>query len=476
MKHPTPTLQRPITLALFCGLFSLAIAATAKADQKKSSAAAPVTSLGIEFNVTKEVLTNGLTVLYHVDRSVPLVSFHSWFRVGSKDEKQGLTGIAHLFEHMMFKGAKKYSGNDFDLILQANGATNNAFTTNDYTGYHINAPSSKLELLIDIESDRMATLKIDKAALDSEREVVKEERRFRVDDNPMGILWTNVFSTAYRQHPYRWPVIGSMADLGRVTTEIAQNFHRVFYSPTNAVLVIAGDFDLAAAKALVQKYYGAIPRQEVKRVVHPPEPKQTAARSNFIKRDINAWTAAISYIVPEAGTSDSYALDLLAAILGRGPSSRLYKRIVYKEQLATSANVGNSSLQDSGLFQIFLSLKPQLTEAAAQKQFMAAQRAVYAEMWRPRYIKVSAEDLERARNQVIMGQVEGLKTLQGKAEALALNEVLFSDYKRTFSDIDRYLTVTPEQILRVAKTYLAPEQSSLVVVRSKGAERKAAGE
>lgn len=447
----------------------LPLGAGAKDAAKESPKDGKTDTLGIQFPVEKEVLPNGLTVLYHVDRSVPLVSYHTWFKVGSKDEKQGLTGIAHLFEHMMFKGSKKYSGDQFDLILQSNGATNNAFTTQDYTGYHIDAPSSKLELLMDIESDRMATLKIDKAALDSEREVVKEEKRFRVDDNPMGLLWQGIYATSFRLHPYRNPVIGTMEDLGNVTPEIAQNFHRTFYSPTNAVVVIAGDYDLAEAKALVRKYYGSIPRQDVPRPALTPEPNQTTPRSTFIKRDVKGWTFAISYNAPAAGSEESFALDLLSAIMGRGPSSRLYKRIVYKEQWATSASAQNNTMQDSGLFQVFVTMKPAATEAEAQKQFSAAQRSIYGEMWRPRNIPVSALELERARNQMIMAQVDGLKTLHGKAEALATNEILFGDYKRVFTDIDQYLKVTPAQIQKAAKKYLAPERSNLVVVRPKGA-------
>ncbi len=425
-------------------------------------------SLGVNFEVEKEVLPNGLTVLYHADRSVPLVSFHTWFKVGSKDEKTGVTGIAHLFEHMMFKGSKKYSGDQFDTILQSNGATNNAFTTQDYTGYHINAPSSKLELLMDIESDRMATLKIDKAALDSEREVVREEKRFRVDDNPMGLLWQGIFRTSFQKHPYRSPVIGTMEDLGNVTPEIAQAFHKTYYSPSNAVIVIAGDFELAEAKRLILKYYGSIPKQIVTRTSHEPEKLQTNPRSEFIARDVKGWTFAINYLAPAAGTEESFAMDLLATIMGRGPSSRLYRRIVYNGQLATSASASNNTMQDAGLFQIFVTMKPNSSRGGAQSDFLKAQRAIYGEMWRPRNIVVTQLELERARNQILVSQVESLKTLHGKAEALAVNEVLFGDYKRVFTDLDQYLKVTPAQIQAVAKKYLAPERSVLVVVRPKG--------
>ncbi len=433
---------------------------TAHAQSKNASAPA-AQEVKVAFPVEKEILANGLTVLYHVDRSIPLVSFHSWFRVGSKHEQPGLTGIAHLFEHMMFKGAKKYSGDDFDLILQSNGATNNAFTTNDYTGYYINAPSSKLELLMDIESDRMSTLKIDKAALDSEREVVREERRYRVDDNPIGLLWEGIFGTVFKLSPYRWPVIGSMEDLGNVTPEIAQNFHRTFYAPNNAVIVVAGDFEISKAKSWIRKYYGALPRQEVPAFQKVVEAPQTSARSQFIRRDVQAWTVSVNWLVPEAGTDDAYALDLLASVMGQGTSSRLYRRLVYKEQWATSAGARNSSLQDAGLFQVFVTQKP-------GADFERVQRAVYGEMWRPRNLLVSNTELETARNQLLKSHVDSLKTLHGRAEALATNEILFADYTRTFTDLQRYMQVTAADLKRVAAQYLTPEKSSLVVIRPQG--------
>lgn len=424
-------------------------------------------AMNVRFPVEKEVLKNGLTVLYMVDHSAPLISYHTWFRVGSKDEKPGYSGIAHLFEHMMFRGTPKFSGDQFDRMLQENGATNNAFTTQDYTGYYIDAPSSKLELLMDIESDRMAHLKIDQAALAAEREVVKEEKRMRYDDNPAGLLWHAIFSTVYKVHPYQVPVIGSMEDLDRVSEAVAQDFHRVYYSPTNAVVVLAGDFDLGKAKQLVQKYYGQIARQEVAKTVRPIEPVQKAARAEFIKKDVQAWTMSISYPVPAAGTPESYAFDLLATVLGKGASSRLYKRLVYKDRIATGVSVMNTGLQDSGMFQVIVNLAPGSKQKLGAALFSLAQRAVYGEMWRPRNIKLTQYELEGARNQTLSSIVDGLKTIHGKAAALAQAETLYGDYNRVFTELATYLQVTPEQIRIVAEKYLGPEKSNLVVLRTK---------
>jgi zinc protease len=426
--------------------------------QSRSFAQAEDVGSEIRFKVEKYQLPNGLTVVLHEDHSAPLISYQTWFRIGSKYEEPGHTGMAHLFEHMMFKGAKRYSGEQFDTILQANGATNNAFTTQDYTGYYENLPSSKLELVIDIESDRMQNLKIDAENLKSELLVVKEERRYRVDNNPNGLLHESIFATAYRVHPYRWPVIGYMADLDNVTVENAQAFHRTYYAPNNAVVVVAGDFDSAAAKKLIEHYYGAIPSQTIPDKPRAAEPEQTAARSLFITHDVQNAELAVVYHVPKAGTDEGYALDLLACIMGNGDSSRLHQRLVYKDQIASAVGANNMTMQDSGLFEIVVSLKP-------GKSVNTAQRNVFGEMWRPRNLLVSETELQKAKNQVMKSYVDSLKTVHGKAEALAINEILYSDYENLFKDLDRYNKVTAEQIRAVAAKYLTAEKSSLVVLK-----------
>ena len=415
----------------------------------------------IKFKVEKYSLPNGLTVLLHEDHSTPIISYQTWFRVGSKYEEPGLTGIAHLFEHMMFKGAKRYSGEQFDQILQANGATNNAFTTHDYTGYYENLPSSKLELVIDIESDRMENLKITADSLKSEREVVKEERRYRVDNNPTGILRDALFATTFKVHPYHWPVIGYMADLDNITPEKATEFFRTYYAPNNATVVVAGDFDSNEAKRLIEKYYSPIKAQKLPEKKLPVEPAQTAPRSQFISQDVQTTQFAISYHTPKSGTDESYALDLLANIMGNGPSSRLYQRLVYKEQSVARVAAYNMTLQDSGQFQIFATLKP-------GANFSRAERAIMGEIWRPRNLVVKADELQKAKNQVMKTYVDSLKTVHGKAEVLAMNETVFHDYEQLFKDLDRYNKVTPQQIRDVAKKYLAPERATLVALKPKG--------
>lgn len=455
------------TLLVAVGIFMTHTLATAQTKQMNHNGPAPHSnpqlSTGgaepaIHLHVEKYTLSNGLKVLLYEDHSSPLVSYQTWFRVGSKYEHPGLTGIAHLFEHLMFKGSKKYTGEQFDQILQSNGATNNAFTTQDYTGYYENLPSEKIETIMDVEADRMQFLNVTLENLTSEREVVKEERRYRVDNNPNGILHEVLYETAYHVHPYRWPVIGSMADLANVTAENATEFYKTFYAPSNATLVIAGDFNPTIVKAMIDKHYGTIPSHVIPELKLAAEPVQNSPRSQFVSRDVQNVSFILAYHTPKTGSPDSYALDLLASILGNGDSSRLHQRLVYRDQTAAGVNAFNSSLQDSGLFEVYVALKP-------GADFSKAQRAAYGEIWRPRHLGVTSAELEKAKNQLMKDYIDGLKSIHGKAESIALNETIYGDYTRLFTDLDRYNEVTVAQIRTVAEKYLAPEMSTIVVLR-----------
>ena len=475
-------MSRPITTALGWSLCALTFAATNASAQAPAAsptpaaptaAATPATANDfgsqIRFKVDKYVLPNGLTVLLTEDHSAPIISYQTWFRVGSKNEEPGLTGIAHLFEHMMFKGAKRYGQGMFETILQANGATNNAFTTNDYTGYYENMPSSKLELVMDIESDRMENLQITAENLKSEREVVKEERRYRVDNNPSGILRENIMSTVFKVHPYRWPVIGYMQDLDNVNVENATKFYRTFYAPNNAVLVIAGDFNTDAAKKMIEKYYGPLKSQTLPDRPRPPEPEQKSPRSQELRKEVQSIQFAITFPAPKAGSDESYALDLVGNIMGSGTSSRLHQRLVYKDQLATSVAAYNYTLQDAGLFQVFVTLKPGANWDRAYK-------AVYGELWRPANMKIKDDELQKAKNQMMKSYVDGLKTIHGKAEALVLNEIMFGDYERLFHDLERYQKVTADDMRKAAAKYLVTNKSNLVVLRPLAKPKKGAAQ
>jgi len=286
-------------------------------------------SLKINFPVTKYKLQNGLTVLLHEDHSVPLISYHTWYKVGSRDEEPGITGSAHMLEHMMFKGSKKYPGKSFDRILHENGIVNNAFTTYDYTGFYETLPSSKLEMMMQIEVDRMSNLTLNPEDLSSEREVVKEERRWRIDNNPMGLLMETVMGTVFKTSNYRWPVIGTMKDISDFKIETLRNFHSNFYVPNNAILVLAGDFKTSEAKRLIEKYYGPLAYRPLPRREYPRETQQDAQRNASVKKDVQANSFTVAFGSVPSAHPDMYALDLAANILGNGTSSRLHKRLMY---------------------------------------------------------------------------------------------------------------------------------------------------
>lgn len=419
-------------------------------------------SLDIRFPVTKFVLSNGLRVLLYEDHKVPVVSYHIWFNVGSKHEEPGKTGLAHLFEHMMFKGTKKYGNKEFDLILQANGISNNAFTTRDYTGYYENLPSGKLELVMDIESDRMKNLIIDQDILDSEREVVKEERRYRVDNSVTGKLYEGIYSALFKVHPYRWPVIGYMKDLNSLSVEACKEFYDTNYAPNNAVLAIGGDIDIEKTKALVEKYYGPIAASELVKKVFPKEPEQKRNRRVKIKKDVQAVTISMNYRGPKGWGDENFSMDILSSVMGSGKSSRLYKNLVLKKQIASSVYAYFSSSPEEGSFHIVASLKPGVSGDRAIKEIDKEIRSIVRK-------GISERDLQKSVNQIQAGYIRSLKTVSGKTKALILNELVLGDYNFLFKDLPMYEKVSRKQVQAVAKKYLAKNKQVVVeVVPKKG--------
>ncbi len=416
--------------------------------------------LKLDFKVEKYKLKNGLTVLLHQDKSVPIVSFHQWYRVGSRNEKKGQTGLAHFFEHLMFKGTAKYSGADFEKLIKLNGGSNNAFTSRDYTGYFVNLPAGKLDKVLDIESDRMINLLFKQETIDSEREVVKEERRFRVENRVSGYLQEAMFSTVYKVHPYKESILGSMKDLNAATISDLKTFYKTYYAPNNSIIVIAGYFDIPYVKSLIEKYYGSIPSQPLPDVKLPQEPNQLSPRETVLKKDVQSPSFYMAYKGTAAGTDDSFALDILSSVLGGGETSRLYQRLVYKGQIATQAYSFSYSIMDPGLFAVFVSVK--------NKKYLKRSRQIVREELE-KIIKngITDSELERSKNQVMKSYVGALSTVNSKAKLLALNEIYFGDYTQFFKDLERYNKVSNEDIKRVAQKYFRKEFGSYVAVIKK---------
>lgn len=416
-------------------------------------------SIKLDFEVEKITLDNGMVFLLHSQRSVPLVSYHTWFRVGAKDELEGESGLAHMFEHMMFKGTPRYPNKDFDRILQANGIVNNAFTNQDYTGYFEILPSSKLELIMDMESDRLQSLNMIDEEFQKEREVVKEERRMRYDNDPGGMGWEKLISNIFNNTKYGLPVIGTMKEINDFNIDKLQKFYKKWYVPSNAVVVIVGDFDPSHMKKLIKKYYEPLkspPRPQRQSLVGLGNENKIKRKSDRVPFPVQSAEIYLASRTIKAGADDGYALDLMSSILGQGKSSRLFQDLVYRKQMALSAGSGHHSLQDSGIFYLHATAKPGVSAKQMQKN-------LESELDRFLSQPIREEELIKAKNSVLSDYVESLKTNDGKARILAMNEVLFGDYREFFKDIDRYLKVTINDINRT-KAYLAYDNRIQITV------------
>ncbi len=425
-----------------------------------SVAQAEDNSLKISLPVTRFQLKNGLTALLLEDHSVPMVSYHTWYRVGSRNEAIGTTGAAHMLEHMMFKGAKKYTGKDFDRILHENGIVNNAFTTYDYTGFYENLPSSKLDLMMDLEVDRMSSLNLRVEDLKSEREVVKEERRWRVDNNPMGLMNELMMSTVFSLHPYRWPVIGYMKDIENYNVDKLHFFYETYYVPNNAVLVLVGDFKTADVKSMIEKHYGKLASRPMPNKDVVREPSQTVQKNAVIRKDVQNNSFVVAFRSPPQGKDEMFALDLASNLLGSGSSSRLHRRLVYQKQLATSVFSYNLSMQEEGVFAVGVNLKPGVA-------IQEALEIVYNEIWKLRNQKVTDLELQKVKTQIMKEHVDSLQTMDGKARALAVNEILTGSYESLFKDLDKYEKVTANEIKKVMEKYTGQTQRSIITLEPK---------
>lgn len=432
----------------------------ANSESTSSPSAGQRAPASLKFNVKAEKykLANGLTVILSEDHSSPMVSYQTWFRVGSRNEQPGITGIAHMFEHLMFKGTEKFKDDAYDKLLHAYGAENNAFTSQDYTGYYANFPADKLEQIMDIESDRMVNLKLTEEVLKSEREVVKEERRLRVDNSPPGALSEEIYKTAYKVHPYRWEVIGWMKDISSYKLSDFLKWYKTYYAPNNAVLVIVGDISLSKTKDLVEKYYGQLKAQPLPEVKISQEPEQNGMRRSAVYRPVQAPVVSLSYKSTVVTNDDNLVLDLIANILGQGEASRLQKSLIYTGQMATAVDVYNSSNIDQGLFQIFISSKPGGNIGAILQKLSS-------EMNLLRSKKVTEEELIQAKNQSYMQALNKLKTSQGKAYLFAASEIMTNDYNRVLTDLTKLEKITADEVLQVAKKYLTAARATQVILR-----------
>jgi zinc protease len=406
-----------------------------------------------KINFIEYDLPNGLHVILHEDHSTPIVAVDIWYHVGSKNEDPERTGFAHLFEHMMFQGSANVKKAEHMAYIQKAGGTFNGSTNWDRTNYFQVVPSNQLELVLWLESDRMMSLNVTQENLDNQREVVKEERRWRVDNRPYGTQWEETFKRLFKVHPYRWPVIGYMEHLNAAKLEEVKKFFDTYYVPNNAVLVIAGDIDVEKTKNLVQKYFGDIPRgkYEIKRpnVVEPPLTQQVR---DTIYDNVRLPAVFIAFRIPKDGERDFYALDLLANVLGSGRSSRLYQKLVYEKRIAQNVNVYAIGMEDAGVFKIdaycSIGRKPEEVE-----------REIWNEIEKIHQELITEKELQKVKNQTESQTLSNYQTVLSKADQLAHYYVIHGNTNEINHELDKILSITREEIRDSAVKYLRPENS-----------------
>jgi zinc protease len=412
-----------------------------------------------KLNFTTHKLNNGLQVILLEDHASPMINLQVWYHVGAKDEQPGHTGFAHLFEHLMFKGSAHVGPDQHSRIIEAAGGFDNASTYDDYTNFFETFPSNYLERVLWLEADRMGSLNVDEANFKSEREVVKEERRVRIDNRPYGLLEEDLRAAAFTVHAYHHTAIGSMADLDKATLEDVRAFFNTFYKPSNATLIIVGDFNSEQALAWTKKYFDGIPAsaKPIPRI-DAPEPAQTEERvvnKSYSNTPLPA--VVIGYKIPARYSPDSYPLDLASNILAGGESSRLYQTLVYKDQIAVQAAGFGNFTEDPNLFWAYAIMNQGHTAEEGQKAVVAVLDGLKAKPAEPR-------EFEKAENQEISGVILGRNTDEEKAVAIGAAAVIGKDPDLVNTELDHYLNLTPADIQNVATQYFVSDRGTVLLV------------
>lgn len=429
------TMGRLALLACLMLVFASAPADTRAAD------------LEIKLDVAEYKLENGLQVLILEDHASPVVSVQVWLKVGSRNESPGFTGVSHLIEHMIFKGTEKVGPEEYSRIVQKHGGTENAFTSMDMTVYYSVLPSSQLELILELEADRMVNAVFDPNEYVSERAVVMEERRLR-ENSPFSNLVEDLRATAFKVHPYRWPVIGWMSDLMQLDRDKAVEYWKTYYVPNNATLIIAGDVDKEQALSLAKKYFGPLPRGADLANLIPEEPKQRGEKRVIVQRELKIPLVGIAYHTPSFKDEDSFTLDVISSILSQGESSRLYREMVYNQQIVTSVGADTDSNLDPGLFTVYAVMQ-------AGKEPDLAEKAILEEIERLKNEPVEDKELKKAVNGTLSYFISRQQSVRGQGMLLGRFNLLW-DYKLLEEYIDKLSAVTKEDITRVARKYFTP--------------------
>ena len=401
------------------------------------------------------ILSNGMKVLLVEVPKAPVATVQVWYKVGSRNEVMGRAGLSHMLEHMMFKGTAKYPNGSFSRLIRKNGGMDNAFTSQDFTAYFENLAADRVELALELEADRMQGLVLVQTELMTEREVVKEERRLRSEDDPQGALVETLFAQAYLSHPYHWPVIGWFGDLDAMSLEDLQRHYDSFYSPNNATLVVVGDIKADTLLPTIKHLFEPIPRGPEPKPITALEPEQKGERRFLLKRDAQVPFVMMGYRVPNFTSEDSYALDILSSILSHGKSSRLYQSLVYEQKTSLAVGAEYSLLQtDPGLFYFYALVspgqKPELVEDALHREIKRLQTEPPTE-----------QELQQAKNQVEAAHVFEQDSNFRHAMLIGQAESVGAGWQKIDQFVERIKAVTAKDIQRIARQYLTEDNRTV---------------
>ena len=447
----------PLTLLPWVGALSLLVGLLTAALVPLDAAVRPPK---LQYELI--TLPNGLKVILSEDHSTPIVHVAVWYHVGSKNERPGRTGFAHLFEHMMFKGSHNITPESHTSIIAGYGGRSNAYTTEDETVFWQTFPQQYLPLVLWMEADRMATLRVDEEAFRREREVVKEERRMRVENQPYGRLSEIIFDNAFTTHPYKHPTIGSMADLEAASINDVREFHRTFYVPENATVTVVGDFDPKQARQLVTQYFGRVPKasRPVPRDI-PKEPGRAKEHRAVVEDAVPLPAVVVAYHVTYDGHPDAYPLHVTSKILSDGQSARIPRELVYDKRIALTAFGQGNITEHPNLFYAVAIVQPGKTVADAEKALIEEFETLKRE-------PVLDTELQRSKNQWARDYVLSRGSIQDKAMHLAHAAVIHNDIATADGEFDIFMGVTKDDVQRVAKTYFNESNRVVIHILPKG--------
>jgi zinc protease len=407
--------------------------------------------------VTEHTLGNGLTVLLWEDPTIPNLAIYTFWKVGSRNEAPGITGLAHFFEHMMFNGSRNSPPGEFDRTMEAAGGANNAYTSNDVTVYQDWVPASALELTLEMEADRIGFLSVDPEVVESERGVVMSERRRSVEDDNHSLMWELLQSIAFIAHPYSWPVIGWASDIESWRQEDVVEFFEQWYTPNNAVMVICGAFDTEEVLAVIDRTVGSLPSREIPRGVVTTEPPQRGERRGELRKEAGLGSVLFAWHVPAVADEDMRVLEIIDLLLSQGESSRLYRRMVDQDQLALWTWAGTDDGFDPGLFQLLVQNREGIEGPAVET-------AIYEELARLASEPVGDRELQKVKNMLTTEVYRDMATISGRAQQLGSFEVFHEDWRKVFEVVDTYEAITAEDVQRVAGRIFTADNRTVVTL------------